>query len=120
MLEDKITGPIYKTVHNDDSYSVSQINIFVNWFVIGIWSILLLRYFIFNLFCEPCCLIHGDLIVLITSILTAVIIIGMLEDGKTKFTDPESEDISFFTRQANYKDDAKIDELNEKERSKDK
>ena len=44
MLEDKITGPIYKTVLNQKSFSVSRINIKVSFAVFLIWGILLVKY----------------------------------------------------------------------------
>ena len=40
MLEDDITGPLYKTVINKTSHSVSRINISVSFFVLAIWLIL--------------------------------------------------------------------------------
>ncbi len=39
-LEDSQTGPLYKTVYNKRSYSVSKINIRVNFVVIFIWLLL--------------------------------------------------------------------------------
>ena len=45
LLEDKITGPIYKVVRQEKgyNYSVSRINLYVSGFVIGIWFILLIH-----------------------------------------------------------------------------
>jgi hypothetical protein len=40
MLEDRVTGPIYKTVWNERAFSVSRINIYVSRFVIGVWGLL--------------------------------------------------------------------------------
>jgi len=40
MLEDSVTGPIYKTVWNKTAYSVSTINIYVSRFVTSIWGLL--------------------------------------------------------------------------------
>lgn len=40
MLEDAVTGPIYKTVWNKRAFSVSKINIYISGFVIGIWFLL--------------------------------------------------------------------------------
>lgn len=40
MLEDYVTGPIYKTVWNKTSYSVSKINIIVSKFVTTVWMFL--------------------------------------------------------------------------------
>jgi hypothetical protein len=43
LLEDDITGPIYKTVLNEKGYSVSKINLLVSEFVFIIWIILWFR-----------------------------------------------------------------------------
>jgi len=40
MLEDYVTGPIYKTVWNETAFSVSRINIMVSSFVTLIWFLL--------------------------------------------------------------------------------
>ena len=40
MLEDKVTGPLYKTVFNSRGYSVSKINTLTSGFIIFIWVIL--------------------------------------------------------------------------------
>ena len=40
MLEDEVTGPLYKTVWNKTAFSVSQINIAVSGFVTGVWLML--------------------------------------------------------------------------------
>jgi hypothetical protein len=37
LLEDLVTGPIYKTVLNEKGYSVSKINLIVSQFVSVIW-----------------------------------------------------------------------------------
>jgi hypothetical protein len=44
MLEDEITGPIYKTVINQDGFSVSRINIKVSFAVFLIWIVLFFNY----------------------------------------------------------------------------
>ena len=45
MLEDKVTGPLYKTVSVQDTYSVSKINEIVSRFITTIWFILAIKYF---------------------------------------------------------------------------
>ncbi|OQP51101.1 hypothetical protein A4H97_04620 [Niastella yeongjuensis] len=40
MLEDYVTGPIYKTVLIKTGYSVSKINLTVSKFIMGVWAIL--------------------------------------------------------------------------------
>lgn len=48
MLEDEITGAIYKTVLEKSAYSVSKINIRVSQFVVIIWILLALNYWFQN------------------------------------------------------------------------
>lgn len=43
MLEDDITGPIYKIITRPNSYSVTKINFIVSVFISGIWFILGIR-----------------------------------------------------------------------------
>ena len=45
MLEDKITGPLYKTVSVKDTFSVSKINETVSYFITSIWLLLAIKYF---------------------------------------------------------------------------
>lgn len=49
MLEDRITGPLYKTVSVRDTFSVSKINEIVSRFVTSIWLILATKYFSENI-----------------------------------------------------------------------
>lgn len=45
MLENNITGPLYKIVTSPKTYSVSKINEIVSKFIVAIWFILALKYF---------------------------------------------------------------------------
>ncbi len=45
MLEDEITGPIYKTVLNRDAPSVSGVNMKVSLFVTVLWMFFIFQYF---------------------------------------------------------------------------
>ena len=45
MLENNITGPLYKIVTAPKTYSVSKINEIVSRFIVAIWFILTLKYF---------------------------------------------------------------------------
>lgn len=45
MLENEITGPLYKIVTSPKTYSVSKINEIVSRFIVTIWIILGLKYF---------------------------------------------------------------------------
>ncbi|MBI0400395.1 RipA family octameric membrane protein [Cyclobacterium marinum] len=49
MLEEKVTGPLYKVVTTDRTFSVSKINEIVSRFFILIWIVLGLKYFIDNI-----------------------------------------------------------------------
>ncbi|WP_167606500.1 hypothetical protein [Maribellus sediminis] len=49
MLEDEVTGPIYKTVLDKSAYSVSKLNIRISQFVIAIWIMLAINYWIQNI-----------------------------------------------------------------------
>lgn len=49
MLEDKVTGPLYKIVSVDKTYSVSNINEIVSMFISVIWIILGIKYFTDNI-----------------------------------------------------------------------
>lgn len=46
LLEDRFTGPLYKTVHPGKTYSVSKINEIVCMTVIGFWSLLGIKYLV--------------------------------------------------------------------------
>ncbi len=49
MLEDEVTGPLYKTVSVKDTFSVSKINETVSYFITSIWVLLGIKYFIDNI-----------------------------------------------------------------------
>ncbi|HEU4790166.1 MAG TPA: hypothetical protein VFS71_10800 [Flavobacterium sp.] len=49
MLENEITGPLYKIVTSPKTYSVSKINEIVSRFIVTIWFILGIKYFQDNL-----------------------------------------------------------------------
>ncbi len=44
LLEDRFTGPLYKTVHPIQTYSVSKINEIVSFVFICIWGLLAIKY----------------------------------------------------------------------------
>lgn len=46
LLEDKFTGPLYKTVHPTKTYSVSKINEIVSFVFAAIWLLLGVKYFL--------------------------------------------------------------------------
>ncbi|MEY8847329.1 hypothetical protein AB9K26_00820 [Psychroserpens sp. XS_ASV72] len=45
MLEDRITGPLYKSVTSPKTFSVSKINEIVSRFILSIWFVLGVKYF---------------------------------------------------------------------------
>lgn len=45
MLENEITGPLYKVITSPKTFSVSKINEIVSQFIIMIWIILAIKYF---------------------------------------------------------------------------
>lgn len=48
LLEDKFTGPLYKTVYPQKTYSVSKINEIVSFSFIVVWFLLGAKYFVDN------------------------------------------------------------------------
>lgn len=74
MLEDSISGPLYKTVLFKDSFSVSKLNKIVNVFVIFIWLILSVKYLTENISLYG---IKPDFIVLSSSVGTLITIFIM-------------------------------------------
>ena len=110
MLEDEVTGPIYKTVLDGRSYSVSKINKTVSIFVLIIWILLALR----GLYTEfyqtaPVKSIRQamyaaistskpeyHITVVITLVATLLCLLYMIARGKTKKS--EDRDEFFFTR----------------------
>jgi hypothetical protein len=49
LLEDNITGPLYKVVHNGKTFSVSKLNELVSLFFVFIWFFLAIKYFADNI-----------------------------------------------------------------------
>lgn len=85
MLEDEITGPIYKVVLDKTSYSVSEVNILVSQYVSFIWFILGINYWINHV------TFNGsfndlDIILIVLTIITFVYIILLLR----KKNDPKN------------------------------
>ncbi|WP_317898923.1 RipA family octameric membrane protein [Aurantibacillus circumpalustris] len=44
LLENKITGPLYKTVSPNETFSVSKINEIISWFFTAIWILLAYKF----------------------------------------------------------------------------
>jgi len=49
MLEDAVTGPLYKTVSVQNTFSVSKVNEIVSLFITTIWVLMGIKYFIDNI-----------------------------------------------------------------------
>ena len=102
VLEDEITGPIYKVVNKARSYSVTKINLLISSFVSAIWFILGIRYSVNNLTlkCENCQL---DWIWIFITIMTLSLIgILIFGYGKTKST---TKTIEFIKRDFTVKNE---------------
>jgi hypothetical protein len=105
LLEDKFTGPLYKTVFPYQTFSVSKINETVSFTFISIWLLLGAKY-----------LLDQDLIrktgedytinwfVTISSTLTVFVILSMLKGhGRGRFG---SRPITMYRRQVHYRNNA--------------
>jgi len=82
LLEDSITGPIYKVVRKELSFSVTKINLFISIFVTLIWLTLIVRYLFYNN-------ILNFYWILITLLTLAVIILMICKIGRTKTSNKE-------------------------------
>lgn len=77
MLEEKITGPLYKIVTTTKTYSVSKLNEIVSVFFIAIWLVLGIKYFLDHLtfswdfFSDP------DVVVLLSTLASVSVLIAM-------------------------------------------
>jgi len=77
MLEEKVTGPLYKIVTVTKTYSVSKLNEIVSVFFIGIWLVLGTKYFRDHLtFCWG----HFsdlDMVVLLSTLISVLVLFAM-------------------------------------------
>ena len=109
MLEEEVTGNIYKTVFDKTAYSVSGINLVVSLFVFVIWVSLTINYHYKSYQkCKGLCTIDG--VALIISLITVVFIISLLMERKKSIKEPSKDDdgnieISFSLRQFTYKNE---------------
>lgn len=105
VLENKVTGPIYKVVSKDFSYSVTKINLLISVFVSLIWFILAIRYTIINISLK-CCYCKIDwLWIFITLTMLVVIWILIFGYGRTK---KAKKQIVFVEREFEIIDNNKI------------
>jgi hypothetical protein len=99
MLEDEISGPIYKTVLDKPSYSVSKINKRVSQFVISIWIFLFILFWCTNEIYH-CSTSEINIITYILSALTIYFIISMHKHSKKN--DNKNIKLSFTKRKIKY------------------
>ncbi|SEW56411.1 RipA family octameric membrane protein [Chitinophaga arvensicola] len=101
MLEDIVTGPIYKTVLEKKSFSVSNINIIVNSAVIAIWALLFFDFLFVKMSfkCDSHC--KPDLLIIIACLITFICLALMVwGPGKTGSI---RKPFSFVKREISYK-----------------
>jgi hypothetical protein len=85
MLEDSITGPLYKTVGKENTWSVSRINKLVSGFSVAVWVLLGLNAML-NFFCYPLAFVVYLLVLALISVVFAFLGKGKgLESSKKWF-----------------------------------
>jgi hypothetical protein len=85
MLEDSITGPLYKTVGKENTWSVSKINKLVSGFSVAVWVLLGLNAMC-NFFCYPLAFVVYLLVLALISVVFAFLGKGKgLESSKKWF-----------------------------------
>ncbi|RZT91028.1 hypothetical protein EV201_3368 [Ancylomarina subtilis] len=96
MLEDKVTGPLYKIVTANKTYSVSKINDIVSRFFAVIWIILGIQYFANHLTFKWSGITNVDYLILLSSIATIYFAGAMIfGHGRGRFG---SRDVKFYKR----------------------
>lgn len=87
LLEDKFTGPLYKTVYPELTFSVSKINEIVSFMIIGIWFLLGVKYMIDQDLVQPLCSdFDVNYFVLASTMLSALAAISMIKGhGRGRF-----------------------------------
>jgi len=79
LLEDSFTGPLYKTVHPQQTYSVSKINEIVSFLFVIIWFLLGIKYLLDHELIKPIgepFSLNG--FVLISSVVSLVMVVAMI------------------------------------------
>ena len=100
LLEDKVIGPLYKTVHPERTFSVSKINEIVSFSFVVVWCLLGAKYFIDNNLVNFTSYRVNWLVVL-ASIGAALAIISMLfGHGRGRFS---QRAVQMHRRGTNYK-----------------
>ena len=105
-LENQVTGPLYKTVLNNQSYSVSKINIKVNIVVLIIWIFIGLEFLneTYNIDFKDC-----DIFITATLIITIGLSLDMiLAGGRSGFRYFQKKEIYFIDYQNKDNMDGKV------------
>lgn len=113
LLEDAFTGPLYKTVHPQRTYSVSKINEIVSFVFILIWLMLGLKYLLdqdlIRSFKETNSV---NLFVIFSSMISILVILSMIRGhGRGRFG---SRPIIMYRRKTSYASSNSDDENNQK------
>ena len=100
LLEDRLTGPLYKTVYSTKTYSVSKINEIISIMFALIWILLAIKYFI-----EQDVFNYGDgvinWLIIIASIIVVLAVISMVRGyGRGRFRNRE---FRMYRRKITYK-----------------
>lgn len=97
MLENNITGPLYKIVTSPKTYSVSKINEIVSYFMVSVWCIILIKYFVDNLTID--CSKQWAYLETLSTIVTVYFICSMIYGyGRGRFGERE---VKFYKRKFN-------------------
>lgn len=96
MLENEITGPLYKIVTTQKTFSVSKINEIVSRFVMTIWVVIAVKYFISHLTMKWCGFQNIDMLVVLSTTVTIYFIASMYFGyGRGRFG---SRKVRFYSR----------------------
>jgi len=103
LLEDSITGPLYKVVNSEKTFSVSKINEIVSFFIMLIWFFLGLKFFIEKITIVSSKSEGINYLVIICTILVVVISIIMIFGyGRGSF---EKRKLSIYKRKLEQRTD---------------
>lgn len=104
LLENSITGPLYKTTLPTKTFSVSKINEIISWFFSFVWFMLSLKYFMFQkliFICLYSCSYTFNWLVIFSTIATILALIAMIFGyGRGYFSNRE---ITMHRRSMTYK-----------------
>lgn len=103
MLEDNLTGPLYKIVTTQKTFSVSKINDIVSRFFILIWIILGVKYFINHLSLNPFNIKNINWLIVLSFSITIYFLCAMcIGYGRGRFGE---RIVKFYKRKSSMKND---------------